>query len=110
MKAHLSQLVVSAIFWIVSGTVLQAQDLFQVKIIDAVSGDALPHASVVLPDGRGVVADTRGMVVLPVALDSLPVTVRFLGYETFTGTAFRQSPPFIIRMQPVPIQAEEVVI
>lgn len=110
MKAYLSQLVISAIFWIVSGTVLQAQDMFQVKIIDAVSGDALPHASVVLPDGRGVVADTRGMVVLPVTLDSLLVTVHFLGYEPFTGIAFRQSPPFVIRLQPVPIQAEEVVI
>jgi hypothetical protein len=95
-----------------------AQTRIQGTVIDAVTREALPLASISIKDTLqdkvfiAVEADEKGNFMLKFSEDpsTVVLTVRYLGYAVFTQEISNNNKPLIIALQPISNQLEGVVV
>ena len=95
-----------------------AQRRIQGTVIDAVTREALPLASISIKDTLqdklfiAVEADEKGNFMLKFSEDpsTTVLTVRYLGYAVFTQGITNNNKPLIIALQPISNQLEGVVV
>ena len=72
---------------LLSGTLIQAQNTFKARVVDADENEPLLGATVKISQTRGAVTDLNGYVEIPdIDADTIEVSVSYVGYKPFNET------------------------
>ncbi|MEM6524667.1 MAG: TonB-dependent receptor [Bacteroidota bacterium] len=67
-----------------TGTLVQAQNTFKVRVVDADENEPLLGATVKISQTKGAIADLNGYVEIPdIGADTIEVSVSYVGYKPF---------------------------
>lgn len=101
--------VLSACFGFLPFAYLVAQDLLKGKVVDASNQNSLPNASVVATGNSATSTSASGEFELK-CVDSLEISVSYLGYETYRTKITRCPGELVVALQPAAVQLDEVEI
>lgn len=95
------------IVFLLSCLSLAAQQTYRARVLDGVTGEALPYAQVYIAAGRGTITNSNGYFVIE-AEPETQLSFRYVGYETAQIAV--SNLPSVIKMKPYTKELRQVVV
>ncbi len=82
-----------------------------VKVIDAATGEAMPHADIIIGASESVITNTEGYFTIPAnTADDTEVIASFLGYKSSGATVMQLKNTKLIKLEPAMFEIDEVAV